>query len=94
MRDLEESDREQRSIGVNITETPDRYLFEISNNGPAIPKEMQENIFKKGFSTKKEEGHGMGLAIVADSLYANKGRIKLRSNEEETVFTVEFEKGV
>jgi sensor histidine kinase regulating citrate/malate metabolism len=94
MRALEESDREQRSIGVNITETPDRYLFEISNNGPAIPKEMQENIFKKGFSTKKEEGHGMGLAIVADSLYANKGRIKLRSNEEETVFTVEFEKGV
>ncbi|MCR5584861.1 MAG: Spo0B domain-containing protein [Lachnospiraceae bacterium] len=93
MRALEESDREEKHIGVNITETPDKYIFEVSNNGPAIPEEMQAKIFKKGFSTKKEEGHGMGLSIVADSLYANKGKIGLNSNEEETVFTVEFEKG-
>ena len=58
-----------------------------------IPEGIQESIFKKGFSTKKDEGHGMGLSIVSEILNANKGSITLRSNEEETVFTVAFEKG-
>ena len=53
-----------------------------------------ETIFVKGVSTKKDEGHGMGLSIVKEILNANRGNISLRSNEKETVFTVTFEKGV
>ncbi|MCR5769000.1 MAG: Spo0B domain-containing protein [Lachnospiraceae bacterium] len=93
IRALEESDREGKRLRINITETPENYLFEVENNGDMIPEGIQESIFKKGFSTKKDEGHGMGLSIVSEILNANKGSIKLRSNEEETVFTVAFEKG-
>lgn len=94
IRALEESDVKEKKLGVNITETPHHYLFEVENNGEMIPEKDRENIFVKGFSTKKDEGHGMGLSIVKEILNANRGNISLRSNEKETVFTVTFEKGV
>ena len=78
---------------IDINEDREHYLFIVSNNGNAIPKEHQENIFKRGFSTKKESGHGMGLAIVSDIVKENKGIISLSSTEEQTSFTVSFQKG-
>ncbi len=93
-RALKDSTKETKKVRIDITETPEQYLFSVENNGPEIPEEMRETIFKKGFSTKKEEGHGMGLSIVTEILSANKGSIKLDSNEEETRFLVSFEKGV
>ena len=90
---LEDFDGEKKRIRVNITETPERYIFSVEDNGPKIPESIRENIFKKGFSTKKEEGHGMGLAIVSEILSKNDGDIDLTSDDEETVFTVSIGKG-
>lgn len=84
---------EERKLEIDINEDREHYLFTVSNNGNAIPKELQENIFKRGFSTKKESGHGMGLAIVSDIVKENKGIISLSSTEEQTSFTVSFQKG-
>ncbi|MBO7354668.1 MAG: Spo0B domain-containing protein [Lachnospiraceae bacterium] len=92
MRAVEESARTEKRIAVDIGETPAEYTFEVANNGDMIPEKLRESIFRKGFSTKKEEGHGMGLSIVCGILEANNGSIGLRSNEEETAFTVTFEK--
>lgn len=93
-RALEDSTKDTKKVRIDITETPEQYLFSVENNGPEIPEDMRENIFKKGFSTKTEEGHGMGLSIVTEILQANKGSISLDSNEEETRFLISFEKGV
>jgi sensor histidine kinase regulating citrate/malate metabolism len=93
VRALEDCGREEKKIRVNITETPEQYIFEVEDNGPAIPAELQEAIFRKGFTTKKEEGHGMGLAIVRDILDKCKGDIDILSNDDETVFTVKIGKG-
>lgn len=90
---LGESDKEEKKIRVNINETPKEYIFDVENNGPKIPEEIKDKIFKKGFSTKKEEGHGMGLAIVSEIVASNRGEIKVESDEERTVFNVLFEKG-
>ncbi len=90
---LEDFDNEEKKIRVNITETPERYIFSVEDNGPKIPEGIRESIFKKGFSTKKEEGHGMGLAIVSEILSKNGGDIELSSDNDETVFTVSLGKG-
>lgn len=90
---LEDCGKEEKKIRVDITETPEQYIFDVEDNGPAIPAEMQEVIFRKGFTTKKEEGHGMGLAIVRDILAQCKGDINIKSDDEETVFTVRIGKG-
>ncbi len=89
---LEGSDVPEKKLWVNITESPERYIFSVENNGPKIPEEIRDSIFKKGFTTKKEEGHGMGLAIVSEIVSKAKGKIELKSDEEETVFTVSFGK--
>jgi sensor histidine kinase regulating citrate/malate metabolism len=90
---LEEADIPEKKLGINITETKEEYVFDVEDNGPKIPDEIREHIFKKGFSTKKEEGHGMGLAIVSKILEDNGGEIALITNDEKTVFTVKFRKG-
>ena len=43
----------EKKIELEITEDRESYLFTVSNNGPMIPKEMQESIFKQGITTKK-----------------------------------------
>ena len=90
---LEDYEGEEKKLRVNITETSERYIFSVEDNGPKIPESIRENIFKKGFSTRKEEGHGMGLAIVSEILNKSGGDIELSSDDEETVFTVSFGKG-
>lgn len=94
LRALGDSDQAEKQLTVNITETRESYVFEVGNNGPAIPEEMRESIFRRGFTTKKGEGHGQGLAIVSDILAANRGTVSFSSDEKETVFKVVFEKGV
>ncbi len=82
-----------RQLHVVINEDSKNYLFEISNNGPVIPEEVMPQLFRVGFTTKKEEGHGQGLAIVQRLTREAGGEISVTSDEEETVFCVVLPKG-
>lgn len=93
VRALDESDKEEKIISINITETKEKYIFDVEDNGPMIPEELRNQIFKKGVTTKKTEGHGMGLAIVSKIVNENNGEVKMESNTEKTLFSVEFKKG-
>lgn len=90
---LQEKEGEKK-MTLDISEDRNFYLFALSNNGPAIPEEKKGAIFRQGFTTKKEEGHGMGLYIVSGILKENGGTIRVDSDERETVFTVKFAKEV
>lgn len=83
---------EQGRIVMDITEERERYRFSIANNGPMIPAQMQAVIFKQGITSKKEEGHGMGLYIVSQVVKTYQGVITLESTDTETVFTILFPK--
>lgn len=91
MTALSEKDGEKK-IELDITEDSESYQFSVSNNGPMIPKDMQEAIFRQGITSKKGEGHGMGLYIVSSVLKAYKGSIKLVSEEDETTFSFSLPK--
>lgn len=92
MTALSEKSGEKR-LEIDINEDKEYYLFSVSNNGPEIPNEVREHIFKRGFSTKKENGHGMGLAIVSDIVKDNGGTVSVCSDTNRTTFTVSFRKG-
>ena len=83
-----EDNPSEKKLRVDIGEDKEYFRFSVANNGPAIPKELQESIFKEGFTTKKESGHGMGLYIVTQVLKTYKGNIILSSTAEETVFSI------
>jgi sensor histidine kinase regulating citrate/malate metabolism len=87
-----EDKEEKKIVSIYGYIENNKYHLSISNNGPMIPKEIQNKIFKKGFSTKKENKaeHGFGLYIVNDIVQKNGGQILLSSSPEETEFLIEF----
>jgi sensor histidine kinase regulating citrate/malate metabolism len=83
----------EKCIHLEIGEDMNYYTFLIYNNGPEIPKTQLDNIFRQGFSTKKEEEHGMGLFIVAKIVREAGGTIMVNSNADKTSFYIEIPKG-
>lgn len=88
---VENVDGEKR-LHLDITEDKEGYIFTVSNNGPEIPMEARRLIYKQGFTTKKAEGHGMGLYIVSEIVKNNGGIIELKSDTTETSFTIRLPK--
>jgi sensor histidine kinase regulating citrate/malate metabolism len=82
-----------KRINIYIDETDQEYVIEVENNLPIIPPEVQNNIFKEGFSTKAKTGRGLGLSIVKKLAERNGGRIEVQSREGMgTIFTLHFPK--
>lgn len=73
-------------IQIDLYEDIKSYNFRIKDNGSGIPVGMEDKIFEAGFTTKGNEGDGMGLAISKETLSNYKGSIKVYSNNGETVF--------
>jgi signal transduction histidine kinase len=59
----------------------DRHVvISIEDNGPGIPREIQEKIFEPFFTTKKgTEGTGLGLSITNDIVKDHNGTIQIES---------------
>ena len=65
-------------------------VVSVANNGPAIPRDIQDRVFEAFFTTKAP-GQGTGLGLdTAYSIVVNQhgGALKLESDEKETRFTV------
>ena len=52
----------------------------IRDNGPGVPAEMRDRVFEP-FVGDKEQGAGLGLAIVRKLVEANHGRVELAERE-------------
>ncbi|WP_202708224.1 sensor histidine kinase [Sporosalibacterium faouarense] len=79
---------EDKKITIEIYEEMLGYVFRIVNTGESIPVELQEKIFDAGFTTKGNEGEGMGLAIVKEVVSEYDGKIGLESDDHWTSFTI------
>ena len=71
-------------------------LFQVSDNGPGIPKESQTRIFERFYRVDKARsremgGTGLGLAIVKHILQRHGGQISVKSElGQGTAFTCLF----
>lgn len=66
---------ENRAAGKQITieadvdeESADMIKIKFSDNGCGIPKELQEKVFEHGFTTKGNQGTGIGLFYCKDNI--------------------------
>ena len=82
----------QKKIYTEIDEDINYYSFQIMNNGPPITQNQLADIFKQGFTTKKEQGHGMGLYIVSKIIKSVNGTINVSSTVEKTSFYIQIPK--
>ncbi len=70
----------ERQITISSTIEKDESIrVELTNNGPAIPPELTENIFTP-FFTSKSEGSGIGLAVSRQIVRLHGGSLRLKHN--------------
>lgn len=64
-------------------------MIEFTDSGIGIPEELQGNVFKAFFTTKKPgEGIGLGLYISQKIIHEMGGVIYFKSNPGDTTFTI------
>lgn len=84
-----------KKITILTQSFPDFIRVEFSNNGPIIPEEIIDSIFKKFFSTKRDKsGTGLGLSIVKNVVDEHHAKIHLTSTDEKTTFKIDFPKTI
>lgn len=84
---------QEKSIEINVTESPDNILVCFQDSGPGIPIEYQEKIFNAFFTTKERGvGSGLGLSLCRKILEAHGGTLTIDNSVPHTTFLIEFKK--
>ncbi len=67
----------------HVFDRDDRVVFEFTDTGPGIPREIQNRLFESFVTSGKESGTGLGLAIVKKIIEEHKGQIEIDSQPGE-----------
>jgi signal transduction histidine kinase len=68
--------------------------FHVRDNGPGLPEEISRHLFEAFYTSGKQSGRGLGMAIVHDIVTAHGGHISVGSGPDGlgTCFTVQLPK--
>ncbi|WP_418199568.1 ATP-binding protein [Alkalihalobacterium sp. APHAB7] len=80
---LLETEFSNKTVYILVKELEDELFIQVSDNGVGIPKQYKERIFTRGFSTKKNEGRGIGLFLIQSIVERVNGTIDIDSEENE-----------
>jgi len=90
---LNNSDIDNKIIEISSYSKNNNIFVTVQDNGPGIPGDIQEEIFKPNFTTKEkglEFGLGLGLVISERIIRSYKGDIFLDSQPGKTIFTIKI----
>jgi two-component system, NtrC family, nitrogen regulation sensor histidine kinase NtrY len=76
LRNAAEAMQGQGTIDVAVTGDGKGLAVTIADHGPGIPEELRQRVFEPYFTTK-QDGTGLGLALVRQTLDAHRGTIAL-----------------
>lgn len=85
------------TVRIEVEQNARDTRVSVSNNGPMIPKEQKEKIFRKFYQADEShaaKGNGIGLAIVHRVMVLHGGRVEVDSDEHWTTFMVILPKEV
>lgn len=75
---------EDSTVKIRLTKKLTKIVFFVEDQGPGIPEESLHHVFDKFYqadSTHKQEGNGLGLALVEKILNLEKGSVKAENME-------------
>ncbi|MGH1472496.1 MAG: ATP-binding protein [Cellvibrionaceae bacterium] len=67
-------------IYVNMTDLGDDIIFEVEDQGGGIEEAEQAHVFEKGYSSKMDENHGLGLHLVKQLMNQWGGSVTIESD--------------
>ncbi|MDP4205781.1 MAG: ATP-binding protein, partial [Bacteroidota bacterium] len=77
-------------VEVTIKRNDDRVILEVMDNGPGVPEELREKLFRPNFTTKSS-GMGLGLAISKSIIENFNGKIGfITSQNQGTTFFIDL----
>jgi len=76
-----------KNVNIKLEADAQNVSISVKNDGPMISEQAQKKIFEPFFTTKSN-GTGLGLAVVVAVAKVHQGKISLKSDENETVFTL------
>lgn len=87
-------DNDKRFIEISLEEVDEKVTILVKDFAKGVPKEIQKNIFKANFTTKKDDG-GTGIGLYMCQQIVNKyhGNISVY-NDNGAVFKIVFDKKI
>lgn len=82
---------EKGTVKIRLQDKENKYVFIIENQGPALSNDTLKHLFDKFYqadSSHKEEGNGLGLALVKRILAIEGGEISAENISGGCRFTV------
>ena len=84
-------DHKGTEVLISVSESRDKLIFEVSDNGSGIDYEIKKKIFTTFFTTKGGQGTGLGLLTTRKIVKEHGGNIKVISHKGEGArFIMEF----
>ena len=81
-------DRVGGRITLLLDQTENEAIIRATDNGGGIPEGIREQIWKPFYSTKGQQGNGMGLDVVRRLIELHRGTITCESATEGTTFEI------
>jgi two-component system sensor kinase FixL len=64
-----------KHVNIGAAHAGDRVVYSVEDEGPGVPHDLKENLFKPFVSTKGESGLGMGLYMAKLIVDSHQGEI-------------------
>jgi PAS domain S-box-containing protein len=88
---VEHNDGPIRTVTVSATDDGDTVTVRIADDGPGVPDERKDTIFREGEKGLDSEGTGLGLYLVETLVDRYGGTVRVQDNEPTgAVFSVEL----
>ncbi|MBN2307423.1 MAG: hybrid sensor histidine kinase/response regulator [Candidatus Hydrogenedentes bacterium] len=76
-----EDQADRRELSICTWQEDDEVCLAVGDTGPGIPAELREHVFKTFFTTKGDEGTGLGLVAVRNIMQRHNGDVVLGDGE-------------
>ncbi|MFC0189544.1 ATP-binding protein [Fictibacillus aquaticus] len=81
----------EKEIYVSVVQTEKQFTILVEDNGAGIEQSDVPQIFEQGYSTKADEGRGIGLYLVQNIAAKGKGELEVESKPGQgSTFVVLF----
>ncbi|MEO1115425.1 MAG: HAMP domain-containing sensor histidine kinase, partial [Pseudomonadota bacterium] len=75
--------QDEKRVQLSVTRNGDLLEFRVSDNGPGVPSELVDGLFR-AFTGAKHKGVGLGLAISRSIAQNHGGDLKLETVSDES----------